>query len=113
MYIHIDIYISLYMQAYICMYTCRWSENGTSFAKLLEPIACARPESSVVGVGPIYNNGEAATKVSAWLAAHPEYAGWTFTGEWYRCRSVVGGVSPNPSADVGGMSSVPAQMWAG
>ncbi len=66
----------------------------------------------MVGVGPIYNNGEAATKVSAWLAAHPEYAGWTFSGAWYR-RSVVGGTSPNPGVDVGRVSQIPAQMCAG
>ncbi len=55
----------------------RWSENGTSFAKLVEP---RMPKT--VEVGPIYHNGEAQTKVEAWLQAHGEYAGWRWEGEW-------------------------------
>jgi hypothetical protein len=45
--------------------------------------------AATVCVGPISHNGEAASKAAEWLAAHPKYFGWSFTGEWYHPRLAV------------------------
>ena len=48
-------------------------------SEITTPIVC-NPRD--VEVGPIWNNGEAQSKVEAWIGQHSEFAGWRWTGEW-------------------------------